>query len=120
MKQNYRYIEVIAPGTGIICAAAQCTDINQVIEPVAQPSGGALYYINMSFEDYALGGSSFAQVLNKIGSSSPDIKDAGAFVNTFNIIQSIIKDNNIVSGHDVGSGGLITTLLEICFSGTNI
>ncbi len=120
MKQKYRDMEVIAPGTVIISAAAHCTDINQVIEPVAQPSGGALYYINMSFEDYALGGSSFAQVLNKIGSSSPDIKDAGAFVNTFNIIQSIIKGNNIVSGHDVGSGGLITTLLEICFSGTNI
>lgn len=119
MKQKYKDQEVIAPGTVIISAAAHCTDINQVIEPVAQPSGGALYYINMSFDNYALGGSSFAQVLNKIGTTSPDIKDAHAFVNTFNTIQSIIKENKIIAGHDVGSGGLITTLLEICFTGTN-
>ena len=53
MKQKYKDREVIAPGTVIISAAAHCTDINQVIEPVAQPSGGALYYINMSFDNYA-------------------------------------------------------------------
>ena len=32
----------------------------------------------------------------------------------------LIKNNHIVAGHDIGSGGLITTLMEMCFSSNNI
>ena len=32
----------------------------------------------------------------------------------------MIKKKLIISGHDVGSGGLITTLMEMCFSTNNI
>jgi phosphoribosylformylglycinamidine synthase len=31
-------------------------------------------------------------------------------------IQELIKDRQIAAGHDIGSGGLITTLLEMCFA----
>ncbi len=118
MKQKYKDQEVIAPGTVIISASAHCTDINQVVEPVAQTGQGSLYYINMSGDDFALGGSSFAQTLNKIGTHCPDIKDSVSFVETFNAVQHLIRQDMIVAGHDIGSGGLITTLLEMCFTGT--
>ena len=36
--------------------------------------------------------------------------------NVFNTIQNLIRDEQIVAGHDVASGGLITTLLEMCFA----
>ncbi|HRO09306.1 MAG TPA: phosphoribosylformylglycinamidine synthase [Saprospiraceae bacterium] len=116
MTQKYPDQEVMAPGTVIISAAAHCTDIHKVIEPVVQLGEGAMYYINMSFDNYSLGGSAFGQILNKIGTVSPDVTDSAGFVTVFNAIQQLVRDGLIVAGHDIGSGGLITTLLELCFS----
>jgi phosphoribosylformylglycinamidine synthase len=116
MKQKYTNEEVIAPGTVIISAAGNCNDITKVVEPVLQKVGGSIYYINLSQDEFKLGGSSFAQTLNKIGNDVPTIKDANFFKKAFNTVQELIKENQIVAGHDIGSGGLITTLLEMCFS----
>ncbi|WP_031527764.1 phosphoribosylformylglycinamidine synthase [Dyadobacter crusticola] len=116
MKQKYKGDEVIAPGTVIISAAGHCDDIRSVVEPVLKKTGGSIYYINLSGDAYKLGGSSFAQILNKIGSETPDIQDAEKLKNAFNTIQSLIKAGKIQAGHDIGSGGLITTLLEMCFA----
>ncbi|WP_338410550.1 phosphoribosylformylglycinamidine synthase [uncultured Flavobacterium sp.] len=120
MKQKYPNDEVIAPGTVIISAAGNCNNITQVVEPVLQKDGGSIYYINLSQDLYKLGGSSFAQTLNKIGVDVPTITNATFFKKAFNTIQELIKDNQIVAGHDIGSGGLITTLLEMCFSDLNL
>ncbi|WP_199141495.1 phosphoribosylformylglycinamidine synthase [Pedobacter sp. ASV12] len=120
MKQKYKDGDVIAPGTVIISAAGNCNDITKVVEPVLQKDGGAIYYINLSNDAYHLGGSSFAQILNKIGTSAPDVKDAVQFSNAFNTIQQLIKEDKIQAGHDIGSGGLITTLLELCFADRNL
>jgi phosphoribosylformylglycinamidine synthase len=116
MKQKYPHDEVIAPGTVIISAAGNCTDITKVVEPVLHKNGGSIYYINLSQDNFKLGGSSFAQTLNAIGNEAPTIKDAVFFKKAFNTIQELISENNILAGHDIGSGGLITTLLEMCFS----
>jgi phosphoribosylformylglycinamidine synthase len=120
MKQKYPNEEVIAPGTVIISAAGNCTDIKKVVEPVLQKNGGSIYYINLSQDEFKLGGSSFAQILNKIGNEAPTIKDAAFFKNAFNTIQQLILQEQIVAGHDIGSGGLITTLLEMCFADINL
>ena len=116
MKQKYKDAEVIAPGTVIISAAGHCDDIRAVVEPVLQKDGGSIYYINLSGDTYKLGGSSFAQILGKIGTETPDVVDADGFKNTFDTLQQLIKAGKIQAGHDVGSGGLITTLLELCFA----
>jgi len=120
MKQKYPHDEVIAPGTVIISAAGNCNDITKVIEPVLQRDGGNIYYINLSQDTLKLGGSSFAQILNKIGTDVPTIKDGAYFKKAFNTIQDLIKAGHIKAGHDVGSGGLITTLLELCFADVNL
>ncbi len=120
MKQKYKDGDVIAPGTVIISAAGNCNDITKVVEPVLQKVGGNIYYINLSNDSYKLGGSSFAQILNKIGNETPDVKDASKFSVAFNTIQELIKAGKINAGHDIGSGGLITTLLEMCFADTNL
>ncbi|TDQ08138.1 phosphoribosylformylglycinamidine synthase [Pedobacter metabolipauper] len=116
MKQKYKDDEVIAPGTVIISAAGNCDDIRKVVEPVLVKDGGAIYYINLSNDAYKLGGSSFGQILNRIGTETPDVKDAAQLKNAFNTIQQLIRDGKIQAGHDIGSGGLITTLLELCFA----
>ena len=120
MKQKYPNEEVIAPGTVIISAGGNCTDIKKVVEPVLQIDGGSIYYINLSQDDFKLGGTSFAQVLNTIGTEVPTIKDSKFFKNAFNSTQELILDDQIIAGHDIGSGGLITTLLEMCFANNNL
>ncbi|MCH2195027.1 phosphoribosylformylglycinamidine synthase [Kordia sp.] len=120
MKQKYPNEEVISPGTVVISAAANCNDISKVVEPVFSINAGNIYYINLSQDTFKLGGSSFAQVLHKIGNETPTIVDAAQFQNTFNVIQKLIKQDKIVAGHDVASGGLITTLLELCFADNNV
>lgn len=116
MKQKYPNDEVIAPGTVIISAAGNCSDITKVVEPVLKRNGGNIYYINLSQDAFKLGGSSFAQILNKIGTETPSVLDAEFLKNAFNTLQNLIKEGKIQAGHDVGSGGLVTTLLEMCFS----
>ncbi|OCK42582.1 phosphoribosylformylglycinamidine synthase [Tenacibaculum soleae] len=120
MKQKYKDDEVISPGTVIISAAANCNEITKVVEPVLQQNGENIYYINISQDEFKLGGSSFNQVLNTIGSDAPDVKNAKFVKDTFNTIQNLIKADKISAGHDVASGGLITTLLEMCFADINL
>ena len=120
MKQKYPNEDVISPGTVVISAGANCNDITKIVEPVFKTGKGNIYYINLSQDNFKLGGSSFAQVVNKIGTETSTIKDAAKFKTTFNTIQNLIKAGKIVAGHDVASGGLITTLLELCFADNNI
>jgi len=120
MKQKYPNEEVIAPGTVIISAVGNCDAITKTVEPILKRNGGAIYYINLSKDDFKLGGSSFAQTLNKIGNQAPTICDADYFKKVFNVIQNLIKSEKIQAGHDIGSGGLITTLLEMCFADNNL
>lgn len=120
MKQKYTDEEVLSPGTVIISAAGNCNEITKVVEPVLQVDGGNIYYINISQDDFKLGGSSFNQSLNTIGNEAPDVKNTAFVKNTFNTIQELIKADKIKAGHDVASGGLITTLLEMCFADVNL
>ena len=120
MKQKYPKEEVIAPGTVIISAAGNCNDISNVIEPIFKKKAGNIYYINISQDGFKLGGSSFSQVINKIGNETPNVQNATYVKTVFNTIQKLIKQQQIVAGHDVASGGLITTLLEMCFAETNL
>ena len=120
MKQRYEDGNVLAPGTVIISAAGHCDNITKVVEPVLQRNGGDIYYINLSQDAYKLGGSSFAQILNKVGKEAPTIQDDQKFAEAFNTIQELINKDLILAGHDVASGGLITTLLEMCFADVDL
>jgi len=119
MKQKYPDKEVISPGTVIISAAGHSDDITKVVEPVMQ-ANEKIYYINLSKDEFALGGSSFAQIRNAIGKQAPSIKDDSYFAKAFNAIQTAIKQDLVLAGHDISSGGLITALLEMCFPENNI
>ena len=120
MKQKYKNEEVISPGTVIITAAGHCKDIKKVVEPVLQKDKGSIYYINISQDNFKLGGSSFGQVLSSIGNEAPTVKNASYVASVFNTIQGLIMEDQIAAGHDVASGGLITTFLEMCFADTNL
>lgn len=120
MKQKYKDGEVISPGTVIISAAGNCNDIQKVVEPVLQRNGSSIYYINISQDDFKLGGSSFGQILNTIGNDAPTVKSAEYVKTVFNTLQELIRNEKILAGHDVASGGLVTTLLEMCFADVDL
>lgn len=116
MRQKYGTEEVLSPGTVIISAAGQCSDIYRIVEPVLQSDGGPLYYLNLSQDAYQPGGSSFAQTRNRVGEQAPSIQDSSFFAKAFDTVQAAIKADLIVAGHDISAGGLLTCLLELCFA----
>ncbi|MGN0032777.1 MAG: phosphoribosylformylglycinamidine synthase [Candidatus Limimorpha sp.] len=121
MTQKYKNGQkVLAPGTVIISAVGEVTDIRKAVKPVmSQDIDTELVYIDFSKSGFKLGGSSFAQTLNKIGESTPDINDIEYFKKCFNTLQRLIEQELVLAGHDVSAGGLITTLLEMNFANTD-
>ncbi|MBB3187887.1 phosphoribosylformylglycinamidine synthase [Microbacter margulisiae] len=119
MTQNYDGQKVFDPGTVIISAAAEVKDIRSIISPVlVNNKNTTLYYIDFSNSPLRLGGSALAQTLNHIGSEAPTVSDAVYFRSAFTAVQSLIQNGLILAGHDVSGGGLLTTLLEMCFANT--
>ncbi|MBD5231740.1 MAG: phosphoribosylformylglycinamidine synthase [Bacteroidales bacterium] len=116
MTQKYGDDKVYAPGTVIISAAGEVRNIRRVTSPVLKSNASHLIYIDMSKDTLKLGGSAFAQSLNKLGADAPTVTDAAYFARTFNAIQKLVERNLILAQHDVSAGGLITTLLEMCFA----
>jgi len=116
MKQKYPEGEVLSPGTVVVSAAGHCSDITRIVEPVFQADKGDIYYLNLSNDDFKLGGSSFAQIQNKIGQEAPSILDATYFAKAFDTVQTLIKVGKITAGHDISAGGMLNCLLEMCFS----
>jgi phosphoribosylformylglycinamidine synthase len=117
MTQKYPNGEVVnSPGTVIISAVAESSDIRKTVSPDLKPiTGSQLIYIDFSKDEFKLGGSSFAQVVNQMGKEAPTIRDESYFVTAFGVVQQLIQSDLILAGHDISSGGLITTLLEMCF-----
>ena len=120
MTQKYRDQIVFSPGTVIISAAGEIKDIHKIVEPVlVNDPYTSLIYIDMSRDKFKTGGSSFAQILNRLGDEVPTVKDPAYFTEVFNAVQELILKGKILSGHDISAGGMITTLLEMCFSNTS-
>ncbi|MCD6353989.1 MAG: phosphoribosylformylglycinamidine synthase, partial [Prolixibacteraceae bacterium] len=117
MTQKYKDDVVYAPGTVIISASGEVSDCRKVVEPIlVNDENSEIIFIDFSFTNRALGGSAFAQSINKLGKTAPTVADSAKFKTAFNTIQKLIEQNLILAGHDIASGGLITTLLEMCFS----
>jgi phosphoribosylformylglycinamidine synthase len=119
MKQKYSDKDVLSPGTVIISAVGHTEEINKIIQPYIHEEGGYIYKIDFSSDKYSLGGSALYQSQNKVGKNAPDIKDSRYFKLAFNTIQKCIKENTVYSGHDISSGGMIVTLLEMCLASDN-
>ncbi|MDR1371403.1 MAG: phosphoribosylformylglycinamidine synthase [Dysgonamonadaceae bacterium] len=117
MTQKYGEEKVFSPGTVIISAGAEVSDIRKIVSPVIKNKRGTeIYYIDFSFDQLKLGGSAFAQSINKLGAEVPTVKDAEYFATAFNTVQELIEKGQILAGHDISAGGMITTLLEMCFA----
>ncbi|MFZ2340358.1 MAG: phosphoribosylformylglycinamidine synthase [Bacteroidales bacterium] len=119
MTQKYPDQSVLSPGTVIISAAAEISNIRKIAEPVmVNDPYTSLIYIDMSRDGFKTGGSCFSQVMNSIGGETPTVADPAYFAEAFNTVQYLINNGKILAGHDISAGGMLTTLLEMCFSNT--
>jgi len=121
LKQKYPDgATVLAPGTVIVSACSEVSDITRVVTPaLKQVDHSHLVYVKFSRLPFHLGGSSLGQVLNQLGGDTPDIEDIEYFRNCFSAIQQLISEDLVLAGHDVSAGGLITALLEMTFPTVN-
>ena len=109
--------KVISPGTVIVSAGGEVSDVKKVVSPVVvNDKNSSLYYIDFSFDEQRLGGSALFQSLGKIGDDVPTVKNSEYFADCFAFIQELIAKGWIMAGHDISAGGIITTLLEMCFA----
>ena len=122
MTQKYSNDNIVySPGTVIISAGGEVSDVKKVVSPVlSDDENSQLIYIDLSKDKYCLGGSSFAQSVNKLGNNTPTVKNTKYFIEVFNAIQKLILENKIIAGHDISAGGMITALLEMTFTSNKI
>lgn len=120
MSQKYPNGEkIVSPGTVIVSAGGEVSDVKKVVSPVmVNESKSTFYHIDFSFDELKLGGSAFAQSLNKIGSDVPTCTNPEYFKDAFNAVQTLVNNNLLLAGHDISAGGMIVTLLEMCFANT--
>ena len=120
MTQKYPDGEkIVSPGTVIVSAGGEVSDIKKIVSPVMKNNlKSRFYHIDFSFDTLQLGGSAFAQSLNKVGSDVPTVKNPEYFRDAFLAIQQLVNEGLIMAGHDISAGGMITTLLEMCFANT--
>lgn len=118
MTQKYAGDEadVLSPGTVIISAAGEVSDVKKIVSPVLQNEpNSAVYHIDFSFAPLALGGSALAQSLGKLGNETPSVDEPEYFRDAFSAVQELVSGGYVLAGHDISAGGLVTTLLEMCF-----
>lgn len=113
---------VKAPGTLVLSLYAGVPDMSKIVTPYLKyPSDDGskshIIYIDLGNNKYRMGGSALAQVFGQLGDVSPDMDSTKQFKEFFEIIQELIQNDKIMSGHDRSDGGLITCILEMAFSG---
>ena len=109
--------KIISPGTVIVGAGGEVSDIRKVVKPVVvNDKKSTLYHIDFSYDELRLGGSAFAQSRGFVGSDVPTVKNPEYFRDAFNALQEAVRNGWILAGHDISAGGLITTLLEMTFA----
>ena len=120
LSQQYPNGEkIISPGTVIVTSGGEVSDVRKVVSPVlVNDKKSHLLHIDFSYDELRLGGSAFAQSLDKVGSDVPTVKDPQYFCDCFEAIQELINRGWILAGHDISAGGMITTLLEMTFANT--
>ena len=114
IKVNENIVE--SPNTLVLKSIAPMTSIYEKITPNLKGAGNYLILIDMGFG--RMGGSIYYKNNNKLGhyDEQPTFEKLKYFDKLWFIIQNLIQEHRILSGHDRSDGGLISTLVEMCIS----
>ena len=108
---------VKAPGTLVVSVYAACPDVSLTVTPdLKHPGRSTLLFVDLGDGNQHLGGSALAQTFKQVGDSCPDT-DTAVLKRAFRVTQKLLRERLLLAGHDRSDGGLITTVLEMCFGG---
>lgn len=110
---------VKAPGELTLTCYVTCPDITKTVTPDLKcpEKGSKLLYVDLGHGKTRLGGTALAQVYSQVGNESADVDDFGTVKKAIDVTQDLIDKRTILAGHDRSDGGLVVTLLEMCFAG---
>lgn len=77
-----------------------------------------LLHVDLGEGKRRLGGSALAQAYSQIGDDCPDV-DPIVLRGMWEVMQRLVEQGEVASGHDISDGGLATTLLEMAFAGAS-
>lgn len=113
--------QVTAPLSLIVTAFAPVDDVGKTWTPVLRKdiAESVLVFVDLADGKTRLGGSSLAQVFNTVGEQAPDVTDAASLKAFFNACQDLkaTHPDVVLAYHDRSDGGLLTTIVEMCFAG---
>ncbi len=108
--------EVSSPLSGIVTAMAPVDDVLDAVTPELDLEKNTSILLIKLDDNFRLAGSIFSEVTQSKYQSTPDIDDVSKFNKMFSTIQDLVKNKKILAMHDISDGGLVTTLLEMCFT----
>ena len=121
---------VASAGTLVLSAYAFVPDIAIRVTPQLQRAGNALYVLHTSSATQQFTplpspdtGSAWAlahPAADVCQSSSATTPDPTVLRACFDCVQTAIAHEWVVAGHDVSDGGLVTTVLEMCFAANDL
>lgn len=120
--------QVTAPLSVTITAFAPVESIEKTWTPVLRADVGeetTLLFVDLAKGRQRMGGSALAQVYSQLGSECPNVEDASILRSFFDACHTLKQlqvenrsDNGLVLAyHDRSDGGLLTTIVEMCFAG---
>lgn len=105
------------PRSLVVSGYAPTEDIRKHVTPDFKSGGNDIFFIDLANGKMRMGGSAISVTQGSIGSETPDVESCETLVRTFEVIQNLVSEGKIVSGHDRSDGGLITCLCEMAFAG---
>ncbi|KAI3647208.1 hypothetical protein MP228_007429 [Amoeboaphelidium protococcarum] len=109
---------VTSPLSLVVTAYAPVVDVRKTLTPqLHRINQSLLYFVDLAGGKMRLGGSSYAQTLDLVGTEVPDVENVSLLKNFFHLMTLSRNSNLIKAYHDRSDGGLIVTLMEMCFAG---
>jgi phosphoribosylformylglycinamidine synthase len=120
-RENEASREVTSPVSLIVTAFAPVDDVRAHLTPQLRGESEAgptvLILIDLGRGRNRMGGSILAQVLQQVGSTAPDLDEAGDLKRFFMAIQALGAAGKLLAYHDRSDGGLFATVCEMAFAG---
>ena len=106
-----------SPLSLLITGFSSVVDVRKTVTPDLKSKESTLLLLDLGNGSNRMGASTLAQVYNQTGETPPDLDSPEQFVAFFSAIQQLLAEELILSYHDRSDGGLIATILEMCFAG---
>ncbi|HMO18792.1 MAG TPA: phosphoribosylformylglycinamidine synthase [Oligoflexia bacterium] len=116
--------KVKAPGTVVVTAVSEVSDVwKSVSADLKSVHDTVLVHVDFCNgsddvqREYPLAGSAFAQTRAELGTDVLSNVSAKNFIQAFEYVGMLVKEEKVLALHDISSGGIVVSALEMCFAG---